>query len=101
MIDAAGRDIVIEVDGGVTPQTAPDCVAAGAHGAGGRHRGVQRRPGRLRRQHPRAEGRLTGSLTAMAEGAAPDRFACRRPPSPRWDGGCGASGARRRCTAWR
>jgi ribulose-phosphate 3-epimerase len=30
MIDASGRDIVLEVDGGVTPQTAPLCIAAGA-----------------------------------------------------------------------
>ncbi|MDP1630079.1 MAG: ribulose-phosphate 3-epimerase [Caulobacter sp.] len=30
MIDASGHDIVLEVDGGVTPQTAPQCVAAGA-----------------------------------------------------------------------
>jgi ribulose-phosphate 3-epimerase len=30
MIDASGRDIVLEVDGGVSPQTAPLCVAAGA-----------------------------------------------------------------------
>ena len=30
MIDAAGRDIVIEVDGGVTPQTAVACLEAGA-----------------------------------------------------------------------
>ena len=30
MIDASGRDIVLEVDGGVTPLTAPQCVAAGA-----------------------------------------------------------------------
>src|SRR5579872_3044937 len=30
MIEKSGRDIVIEVDGGVTPQTAPQCVAAGA-----------------------------------------------------------------------
>ena len=30
MIDATGRDIVLEVDGGVTPQTAVSCVAAGA-----------------------------------------------------------------------
>jgi ribulose-phosphate 3-epimerase len=30
MIDAAGADIVIEVDGGVTPQTAPLCLSAGA-----------------------------------------------------------------------
>ncbi|HEY1750478.1 MAG TPA: ribulose-phosphate 3-epimerase [Caulobacteraceae bacterium] len=30
MIEASGRDIVIEVDGGVTPQTARQCVAAGA-----------------------------------------------------------------------
>jgi ribulose-phosphate 3-epimerase len=30
MIDATGRDIPLEVDGGVTPQTAPLCVAAGA-----------------------------------------------------------------------
>jgi ribulose-phosphate 3-epimerase len=30
MIDASGHDIVLEVDGGVTPVTAPQCVAAGA-----------------------------------------------------------------------
>jgi ribulose-phosphate 3-epimerase len=30
MIDATGRDIPLEVDGGVTPETAPKCVAAGA-----------------------------------------------------------------------
>jgi ribulose-phosphate 3-epimerase len=30
MIDAAGRDIPLEVDGGVTAETAPLCVAAGA-----------------------------------------------------------------------
>jgi ribulose-phosphate 3-epimerase len=30
MFEAAGRDIIIEVDGGITPETAPQCVAAGA-----------------------------------------------------------------------
>jgi ribulose-phosphate 3-epimerase len=30
MIEASGRDIVIEVDGGVTPQTAGACLEAGA-----------------------------------------------------------------------
>ena len=30
MIDASGHDITIQVDGGVTPQTAPQCIAAGA-----------------------------------------------------------------------
>lgn len=30
MIDATGRDIVLEVDGGVTPETAPLCISAGA-----------------------------------------------------------------------
>ena len=30
MIDASGRDIELEVDGGVAPETAPRCVAAGA-----------------------------------------------------------------------
>ena len=30
MIDASGRDIELEVDGGVTPQTAPRCIEAGA-----------------------------------------------------------------------
>jgi ribulose-phosphate 3-epimerase len=30
MIDAAGLDILLEVDGGVTAQTAPRCIAAGA-----------------------------------------------------------------------
>jgi len=30
MIDASGQDIVLEVDGGVTAQTARDCVNAGA-----------------------------------------------------------------------
>jgi ribulose-phosphate 3-epimerase len=30
MIDASGRDIVLEVDGGVTVETAPLCISAGA-----------------------------------------------------------------------
>jgi ribulose-phosphate 3-epimerase len=30
MIDATGREIPLEVDGGVTPETAPLCIAAGA-----------------------------------------------------------------------
>lgn len=30
MIDASGKDIVLEVDGGVTPVTAPQCISAGA-----------------------------------------------------------------------
>jgi ribulose-phosphate 3-epimerase len=30
MIDASGRDIRLEVDGGITPQTARQCVEAGA-----------------------------------------------------------------------
>ncbi|WP_374469386.1 ribulose-phosphate 3-epimerase [Phenylobacterium sp.] len=30
MIDASGKDIILEVDGGVTPQTAPLCISAGA-----------------------------------------------------------------------
>jgi len=30
MIDASGREIILEVDGGVTPQTAPACLSAGA-----------------------------------------------------------------------
>jgi len=30
LIDQTGRDIVLEVDGGVTPLTAPQCIAAGA-----------------------------------------------------------------------
>jgi ribulose-phosphate 3-epimerase len=30
MIDSSGCDIALEVDGGVTPVTAPQCVAAGA-----------------------------------------------------------------------
>ncbi|MDR3513105.1 MAG: ribulose-phosphate 3-epimerase [Caulobacteraceae bacterium] len=30
MIDATGRDIPLEVDGGVTPETAPLCLSAGA-----------------------------------------------------------------------
>jgi ribulose-phosphate 3-epimerase len=31
MIDASGRDIIVEVDGGVTPQTAARCLEAGAN----------------------------------------------------------------------
>lgn len=31
MIDASGRDIMLEVDGGVDPQTAPKAIAAGAN----------------------------------------------------------------------
>ena len=30
MIDDTGRDIILEVDGGVNPDTAPRCIAAGA-----------------------------------------------------------------------
>jgi ribulose-phosphate 3-epimerase len=30
MIDASGRDIALQVDGGVTAQTAPACLEAGA-----------------------------------------------------------------------
>jgi ribulose-phosphate 3-epimerase len=30
MIDSSGRDIILEIDGGVTPETAPDCLTAGA-----------------------------------------------------------------------
>ncbi len=30
MIDASGRHIELEVDGGVTPETAPRCIEAGA-----------------------------------------------------------------------
>lgn len=30
MIDESGKDIILEVDGGVTPQTAPLCISAGA-----------------------------------------------------------------------
>lgn len=30
MIDATGREIALQVDGGVTAKTAPDCIAAGA-----------------------------------------------------------------------
>ena len=30
MIEASGRDIALQVDGGVTAATAPDCIAAGA-----------------------------------------------------------------------
>jgi ribulose-phosphate 3-epimerase len=30
MIDASGREVVLEVDGGVTPETAPACISAGA-----------------------------------------------------------------------
>jgi len=30
MIEASGRDVVLEVDGGVTAQTAPACLSAGA-----------------------------------------------------------------------
>jgi ribulose-phosphate 3-epimerase len=30
MIDATGRDIRLQVDGGVTAATAPACIAAGA-----------------------------------------------------------------------
>jgi ribulose-phosphate 3-epimerase len=30
MVEVSGRDVIIEVDGGVTPETAPRCLAAGA-----------------------------------------------------------------------
>src|SRR6185312_3607257 len=41
-------------------------------GPGGRHRRLQRRPGRLRRQHPRAEGRLTALARAMSRAPLPE-----------------------------
>ena len=31
MIDRTGKDITLEVDGGVNPQTAPDVISAGAN----------------------------------------------------------------------
>jgi len=30
LIDESGRDIVLQIDGGITPKTAPDVLAAGA-----------------------------------------------------------------------
>jgi len=31
MIAASGRDIDLEIDGGITPETAPEAIAAGAN----------------------------------------------------------------------
>ncbi len=31
MVEAAGLPVIIEVDGGVTAATAPQCLSAGAH----------------------------------------------------------------------
>lgn len=31
LIDASGRDIILQIDGGITPQTAPQVLAAGAN----------------------------------------------------------------------
>ena len=47
LIDASGRDIVLEVDGGVTAQTGRLCRDAGATCAGRGHRRLQRRARRL------------------------------------------------------
>ena len=59
MIDASGRDIVLEVDGGVTPETARALPRRRRHGPGRRHRRLRGRSQPLRRQHPRPEGRLS------------------------------------------
>ena len=67
MIDATGRDIVLEVDGGVDPTTARPCVEAGATALVAGKRGVQGRTGRLRRQHRRAEG-LVGDIPSVTGG---------------------------------
>ena len=50
-IDALGKPIDLEVDGGVNPETARRCIAGRRRRAGRRHRGVHRRPGPLCRQH--------------------------------------------------
>ena len=42
MLDEGGYDILLEVDGGVSPSTAPDVVKARRAHAGGRLRSVQR-----------------------------------------------------------
>ena len=44
MIDASGRDIILQIDGGITPATAPGALAAGAYLPDRRH-GRLRRPG--------------------------------------------------------
>ena len=83
MIDATGRDIPLEVDGGVTPETAPLCVAAGRHGPGGRHGGV---PGRARAPTPptsppcAAAERRRGRWPALGPRPHPGRLSASSPP---------------------
>ena len=50
LIAETGREIEIEVDGGIDVRTTPEVVAAGARGVGCRHRGV-RSSGRCCRWH--------------------------------------------------
>ena len=50
-IDALGKPIDLEVDGGVNPETAQALPRSRRRRAGRRHRGVRRRPGQVRRQH--------------------------------------------------
>ncbi len=48
MIDASGREIDLEVDGGINFETAPRAVAAGGRRPGRRDRDIQWRSGQLR-----------------------------------------------------
>ena len=106
MIDATGRDIPLEVDGGVTPETAPLVRRRRGHGPGGRHRGVPGRPERLRRQHPRPAGRLRSRRGHGRSRPAPGRsrasLACPgdwRPPVALGHQAAQEWVAARRCTA--
>ena len=68
MIDASGYDIALEVDGGVTPKTAPLCVEAGATALVAGTAVFADGPAGLRGQHRGAQGAMTGTPAVFADG---------------------------------
>ncbi|EYF03559.1 ribulose-phosphate 3-epimerase [Chondromyces apiculatus] len=71
MIDATGRDIALEVDGGIAPATAPDVIAAGARVlvAGSAVFGAAR-PGDTHEARVDSYARAIRALRSTADGAA-------------------------------
>ena len=103
MIDASGRDIVLEVDGGVTPNTAAALRGGRRDRPRRRHGRLPGRAGALCGQHPRPEGRLKRSFIPCPGPARPNR--CAPVSGPRSPAGSSStssapSGAARRCI-WR
>ena len=67
LIERSGRDIALEVDGGVDPGDRADVHRRRRHGARRRQRRLQGRAGALRRQHRRAERRLNWAPPGVDE----------------------------------